>query len=57
MDFNDISDKAPVQEFNVPQDRNVAEYAVKYAALILPLPGRGADSDTPGRQSLATFPP
>ncbi|OJA16475.1 hypothetical protein AZE42_06877 [Rhizopogon vesiculosus] len=31
MDFNDISDKAPVQEFNVPQDRNIAEHAVKTA--------------------------
>ncbi|KAG2153967.1 galactose-binding domain-like protein [Suillus clintonianus] len=31
MDFNDVSDKAPVQEFDIPQDRNVAEYAVKTA--------------------------
>lgn len=31
MDFNDVSDKVPVQEFDIPQDRNVAEYAVKTA--------------------------
>ncbi|KAG1726264.1 galactose-binding domain-like protein [Suillus paluster] len=31
MDFNDVSDKVPVQEFNIPQDRNIAEYAVKTA--------------------------
>jgi hypothetical protein len=30
MDFNDISDKVPVQEFDIPQDRNIAEYVVKY---------------------------
>jgi hypothetical protein len=34
MDFNDVSDKAPVQEFDIPQDRNVAEYAVKYISSV-----------------------
>jgi hypothetical protein len=56
MDFNDVSDKAPVQEFDIPQDRNVAEYTVKYifsvsfAKVVL-------TSDPPGRQNSTMFPP
>ncbi|KAF8802423.1 DUF1000-domain-containing protein [Phlegmacium glaucopus] len=29
LDFDDVSDKTPTQEFNVPQSRDVGEYAVK----------------------------
>lgn len=60
MDFNDISDKVPVQEFDIPQDRNIAEYVVKYVLIYFcPLRRKGSDSesDTSGRQSLATFLP
>lgn len=30
LDFSDIVDKIPDQEFPVPQSREVGEYAVKY---------------------------
>ncbi len=29
MDFEDVNDKTPVQEFDVVQSRDVGEYAVK----------------------------
>ncbi|KAF9267664.1 DUF1000-domain-containing protein [Marasmius fiardii PR-910] len=31
LDFSDITDKTPTQDFNVPQGREVGEYAVKTA--------------------------
>ncbi|KAF9533720.1 galactose-binding domain-like protein [Crepidotus variabilis] len=31
LDFEDVSDRKPTQEFNVPQGREVGEYAVKTA--------------------------
>jgi hypothetical protein len=53
MHFNDVSDKAPIQEFDVPLDRNVAEYALIY--FMLYARKLTLDSYTPGQQSLATF--
>jgi len=31
LDFNDVSDKKPIQEFDIPQSRDVGEYVVKPA--------------------------
>ncbi|KAF8920120.1 galactose-binding domain-like protein [Mucidula mucida] len=31
LDFNDVSDKTPLQEFDIPESRDVGEYAVKTA--------------------------
>ncbi|KAF9024915.1 DUF1000-domain-containing protein [Hymenopellis radicata] len=31
LDFNDVSDKTPLQEFDIPESRDVGEYAVKIA--------------------------
>jgi len=31
LDFSDIADKTPTQEFSIPQNRDVGEYAVKVA--------------------------
>lgn len=30
IDFDDIADKTPTQEFNVPQGREIGEYQVRY---------------------------
>lgn len=35
MDFNDVHDKTPTQEFEIVEDRNVGEYAVKYICVHL----------------------
>lgn len=35
LDFDDVSDKTPTQEFDVAQGREVGEYAVKYVDFIM----------------------
>ncbi len=35
LDFSDLEDKKPIQEFTIPQGREVGEYHVMYVSMSL----------------------